>query len=102
MSLIQVREKLQAVDRALGELQKSLLVAGGELSKADSLIDSVMGGVKRARQPRKVRELVDRSGGDGKDVQLAAKAVSEDRPTRKRGRRTKWAAQETNSPVAEV
>lgn len=94
MSLMQLREKLKAVDTALGELQRSWLRAGNELSKANSLIDAIQGENRPngRRASRGVRRRVNSGGGEEVMAEVTTEgllpktALSEHPPRPRRGR----------------
>lgn len=99
MNLVQVRERLKAVDKALGELNRALLTAGSELSKADLMIGAVMGeGDINGRTRRKARKPVAAvDGGDaGATVERASKTLIAKAPMR-RGRPRKEVEETGNS-----
>lgn len=106
MSLVQVREKLKGVDRALGELQKALMLAGNELSKADSMIGLIQGESQVKRTRRRAKRAVNGGGADAQPAQAAevvAEAVTvESRPVQKRPGRPRRKVDETGNSGDEV
>lgn len=100
MSLVQVREKLKAVDKALGELNRALMTAGNELTKADLMIGSVMGeGVVNGRAKRRVRKSMVTDGGGGAELAAEAGSVTkvDSRKPMRRGRPRKEVEETGNS-----
>lgn len=102
MSLVQIRERLKSVDKALSELNRALMTAGSELANADRMIDSVMGtGSVNGRARRKARNAVVVDGGEViPKVGSASKAIIAKLPVR-RGRPKKDVA-ETGNPGTEA
>jgi len=82
MNLVELRERLKAIDAALSEVQKAVSRAGSELIKAYSGVGDMMGeDVKVKRKPRVEKAVPADTNG-----QEPATTISMAGPAKRRGR----------------
>ena len=109
MNLVDLRDRLKAIDAALSEIQKCVSKAGSELVKANAGIGSIMGDgdsangrIARKRRARKPKEATEETAADGPGLAAASVAMQAETTGKRRGRPKTPEAEGNSESAGEV
>ena len=111
MNLVDLRDRLKAIDAALSEIQKCVSKAGSELVKANAGIGTIMGEgdgtngriarKRRARKPKETTTTAD-AAADGPGLEAVSVAMQAETTGKRRGRPRTPEAEGNSESAGEV